>query len=161
MWKIQKHFENQEIKKSHAFNFKCLFQPIFSYKPVNINPDSFFWQKIVIICHIACPNWIKNVDFRGFFHLRVENPGFRVNILKLRFLKKGSMKYFKNCTKQSPSLYIFTGGMSCLCSWKKLILPQKPTVPYQSRKLKGEHHYWWQCGRKCSCIKIEHVYISR
>ena len=104
------------------------FSPFFSNKAVKIKPESFFWWKIVLICHIACPKWIKIVDFRGFLHFRAENPGFRVKILKLQFLQKGSMKNFKNCTKQTPTLYIFMGGMSCLCSWKKLILPQKPTV---------------------------------
>ena len=105
------------------------FSPFFSNKAVKIKPESFFWWKIVLICHIACPKWIKIVDFRGFLHFRAENPGFRVKILKLQFLQKGSMKNFKNCTKQTPTLYIFMGGMSCLCSWKKLISPQKPTVP--------------------------------
>ena len=104
------------------------FSPFFSDKAVKIKPESFFWWKIVLICHIACPKWIKIVDFRGFLHFRAENPGFRVKILKLQFLQKGSMKNFKNCTKQTPTLYIFMGGMSCLCSWKKLISPQKPTV---------------------------------
>ena len=106
------------------------FSPFFSNKAVKIKPESFFWWKIVLICHIACPKWIKIVDFRGFLHFRAENPGFRVKILKLQFLQKGSMKNFKNCTKQTPTLYIFMGGMSCLCSWKKLISPQKPTVPF-------------------------------
>ena len=104
------------------------FSPFFSDKAVKIKPESFFWWKIVLICHIACSKWIKIVDFRGFLHFRAENPGFRVKILKLQFLQKGSMKNFKNCTKQTPTLYIFMGGMSCLCSWKKLISPQKPTV---------------------------------
>ena len=104
------------------------FSPFFSDKAVKIKPESFFWWKIVLICHIACPKWIKIVDFRGFLHFRAENPGFRVKILKLQFLQKGSMKNFKNCTKQTPTLYIFMGGMSCLCSWKKLISPKKPTV---------------------------------
>ena len=104
------------------------FSPFFSNKAVKIKPESFFWWKIVLICHIACPKWIKIVDFRGFLHFRAENPGFRVKILKLQFLQKGSMKNFKNCTKQTPTLYIFMGGMSCLCSWKKLISPQKPPV---------------------------------
>ena len=108
------------------------FSPFFSDKAVKIKPESFFWWKIVLICHIACPKWIKIVDFRGFLHFRAENPGFRVKILKLQFLQKGSMKNFKNCTKQTPTLYIFMGGMSCLCSWKKLILTQKPTVAIQS-----------------------------
>ena len=104
------------------------FSLFFSNKAVKIKPESFFWWKIVMICHIACPKWIKIADFWGFFCFRVENPGFRVKILKLWFLQKGSMKYFKNCTKQTLTLYIFMGGMSCLCSWKKLILPKKPTV---------------------------------
>ena len=104
------------------------FSPFFSDKAVKIKRESFLWWKIVLICHIACPKWIKIVDFRGFLHFRAENPGFRVKILKLQFLQKGSMKNFKNCTKQTPTLYIFMGGMSCLCSWKKLISPQKPTV---------------------------------
>ena len=60
-----------------------------------MNPDSIFWWKIVMICHIACPKWMKIEDFRGFFHFRVEIPGFKVKILKMQFLKKGSMKNFQ------------------------------------------------------------------
>ena len=31
-----------------------------------------FWWKIVMICYVACPNWMKIVDFRGFFLFRVK-----------------------------------------------------------------------------------------
>ena len=125
------------------------FSPFFSDKAVKIKPESFFWWKIVLICHIACPKWIKIVDFRGFLHFRAENPGFRVKILKLQFLQKGSMKNFKNCTKQTPTLYIFMGGMSCLCSWKKLILPQKPTVNNFSRFWNLKINVFLQLLRVC------------
>ena len=50
-----------------------------------MNPDSIFWWKIVMICHIACPKWMKTEYFRGFFRLRVEIPGFKVKILKMNF----------------------------------------------------------------------------
>ena len=127
-WEMLKNILKIKNFKNPKFLTWNAFFTIFSDKAVKIKPESFFWWKIVLICHIACPKWIKIVDFRGFLHFRAENPGFRVKILKLQFLQKGSMKNFKNCTKQTPTLYIFMGGMSLLCSWKKLISPQKPTV---------------------------------
>ena len=64
------------------------FSTIFSYKPANINPDSFFWQKIVNICHIACPNWIKNVDFRRILCFWVKIHWFWVKICRSFFFSK-------------------------------------------------------------------------
>ena len=104
------------------------FLPVFQKKMVKINPDSFFWWKIVKICHTASPKWIKIVDFRGFLCFRVENLGLRVEILKMRFLKKGSTKNFKKYGKQTTRWYIFMGCRSWPWAKKKLILPQKPTV---------------------------------
>ena len=104
------------------------FLPVFPKKIVKINSESFFWWKIVKICHIASPKWIKIVDFRGFLCFRVENLGLRVEILKMRFLKKGSTKNFKKYGKQTTRWYIFMGCRSWPWAKKKLILPQKPTV---------------------------------
>ena len=104
------------------------FLPVFPKKIVKINSESFFWWKIVKICHTASPKWIKIVDFRGFLCFRVENLGLRVEILKMRFLKKGSTKNFKKYGKQTTRWYIFMGCRSWPWAKKKLILPPKPTV---------------------------------
>ena len=118
----------KKFKKSKIFLLQLHFSPVFQTKIVKINPESFFWWKIVKICHIASPKRIKIVDFRGFLCFWVKNPGLRVEILKMQFLKKGSTKNFKKYGKQTPRWYIFMGCWSWPCSKKKLISPQKPIV---------------------------------
>ena len=79
------------------------------------------------------------MDFRGFLCFRVENLGLRVEILKMRFLKKGSMKNFKKYGKQTTRWYIFMGCRSWPWAKKKLILPQKPTVSPRKEEVDCHH----------------------